>query len=115
MGYGRGPPLLFSSSAFSLVFVLLWLLSLVLYCCSLSLFLYRRLSCAVLSVFRYPTSCTSEPYDHDRVVNAVGLDVLETLWPNIQVTYFSFTTRRPPSSPPRRPGLHYIRLPPEAG
>eukprot|EP00752_Nemacystus_decipiens_P011496 g10208.t1 len=33
----------------------------------------------------YPTTCTSEPYDHDRVVNAVGLDVLETLWPNIQV------------------------------
>ena len=42
---------------------------------------------ALLSdVFRYPTTCTSEPYDHDRVVNAVGLDVLETLWPNIQVT-----------------------------
>eukprot|EP00903_Cladosiphon_okamuranus_P011046 g10431.t2 len=33
----------------------------------------------------YPTMCTSEPYDHDRVINAVGLDVLETLWPNIQV------------------------------
>lgn len=34
---------------------------------------------------RYPTTCTSERYDHDRVVNAVGLDVLETIWPNIQV------------------------------
>ncbi|CAM9889737.1 unnamed protein product, partial [Hapterophycus canaliculatus] len=33
----------------------------------------------------YPTSCTSEAYDHDRVVDAVGLDVLETMWPNIQV------------------------------
>eukprot|EP00904_Undaria_pinnatifida_P003208 jgi/Undpi1/12889/HiC_scaffold_7.g02555.m1 len=33
----------------------------------------------------YPTTCTKEAYDHDRVVNAVGLDVLETMWPNIQV------------------------------
>ncbi|CAM9144422.1 unnamed protein product [Ectocarpus fasciculatus] len=33
----------------------------------------------------YPTTCSSEPYDHDRVVNAIGLDVLETMWPNIQV------------------------------
>ncbi|CAN0006084.1 unnamed protein product [Ectocarpus sp. 12 AP-2014] len=33
----------------------------------------------------YPTMCSSEPYDHDRVVNAIGLDVLETMWPNIQV------------------------------
>ncbi|CAN0545306.1 unnamed protein product, partial [Ectocarpus sp. 8 AP-2014] len=33
---------------------------------------------------RYPTTCSSEPYDHDRVVNAIGLDVLETMWPNIQ-------------------------------
>lgn len=33
----------------------------------------------------YPTTCTKEAYDHDRVVKAVGLDVLETMWPNIQV------------------------------
>ena len=34
---------------------------------------------------RYPTTCTKEAYDHERVVKAVGLDVLETMWPNIQV------------------------------
>ncbi|CAN0152426.1 unnamed protein product [Pylaiella littoralis] len=33
----------------------------------------------------YPTTCTSEPYDHDRVVDAIGLEALETMWPNIQV------------------------------
>ncbi|CAM9962888.1 unnamed protein product [Ascophyllum nodosum] len=33
----------------------------------------------------YPTHCTSEAYDHDRVVAAIGLETLETVWPNIQV------------------------------
>lgn len=59
--------------------------------CSLS----YRLRCCVLLWFRYPTTCTSERYDHDRVVGAIGLDALETMWPNIQVRSRNGTLSRP--------------------
>lgn len=34
----------------------------------------------------YPTMCTSERFDHEKVIGAVGIDVLEDVWPNIQVS-----------------------------
>lgn len=34
---------------------------------------------------RYPTYCTTEAYDHERVVAAVGLENLKNWWPNAKV------------------------------
>lgn len=39
---------------------------------------------------RYPAVCTKEAFDHHQVVDAVGVEVLEELWPNVQVLFFVF-------------------------
>ncbi|CAM9113625.1 unnamed protein product [Phaeothamnion confervicola] len=32
----------------------------------------------------YPSFCTKEPFDHNAVVSAIGIEALEQYWPNVQ-------------------------------
>lgn len=53
----------------------------------------RSLTSRVPRASSYPTVCTEEEFDHDLVVNTVGLERLETMWPNVEVRRLSPDTR----------------------